>query len=48
LTAAVSTVRRAQRIAAIEVSEILRIGALAEQRRREGRPVIVPARGGCC
>lgn len=40
-----STVRRAQRIAAIEVSEILRIGALAEQRRREGRPVIVLGAG---
>jgi aspartate aminotransferase len=33
--------RRAQRIAAIQVSEILRIGAVATQRRKEGRPIIV-------
>jgi len=45
LTAPPSAVRRAQRIAAIEVSEILRIGALAQQRRREGRPVIVLGAG---
>ncbi|HWI84228.1 pyridoxal phosphate-dependent aminotransferase [Ramlibacter sp.] len=37
--------RRAQRIAAIEVSEILRIGALAAERRRQGRPVIVLGAG---
>ena len=37
--------RRAQRIAAIEVSEILRIGAVAAQRRREGRPVIILGAG---
>ncbi|HEY0886502.1 MAG TPA: pyridoxal phosphate-dependent aminotransferase [Ramlibacter sp.] len=40
-----STFQRARRIAAIEVSEILRIGALAAQRRREGRPVIVLGAG---
>ncbi|MBW7926340.1 MAG: pyridoxal phosphate-dependent aminotransferase [Burkholderiaceae bacterium] len=45
MTAPPSAVRRAQRIAAIEVSEILRIGALAQQRRREGRPVIVLGAG---
>lgn len=45
MTGAVSTFQRAQRIAAIEVSEILRIGALAAQRRREGRPVIVLGAG---
>lgn len=37
--------RRAQRIAAIQVSEILRIGAVAAERRRAGRPVIVLAAG---
>lgn len=37
--------RRASRIAAIEVSEILRIGAQAAQRRRQGRPVIVLGAG---
>src|SRR5512140_3179935 len=37
--------RRAQRIAAIEVSEILRIGALAAQRRQQGRPVIILGAG---
>ena len=37
--------RRAQRIDAIQVSEILRIGALAAQRRKQGRPVIVLAAG---
>ena len=45
MTGAVSTFQRAQRIAAIEVSEILRIGALAAQRQREGRPVIVLGAG---
>jgi aspartate aminotransferase len=37
--------RRASRIAAIEVSEILRIGALATERLRQGRPVIVLGAG---
>ena len=37
--------RRAQRIAAIQVSEILRIGAVATQRRKEGRPIIVLGAG---
>ena len=37
--------RRAQRIASIEVSEILSIGATAEKRRREGRPTIVLGAG---
>ncbi|MFC0219495.1 pyridoxal phosphate-dependent aminotransferase [Pseudochelatococcus lubricantis] len=37
--------RRAKRIGAISVSEILRIGATAAQRRREGRPVIVLGAG---
>lgn len=37
--------RRAQRIASIQVSEILRIGAAARSRRREGRPVIVLGAG---
>lgn len=45
MTGAVSTFQRARRIGAIEVSEILRIGALAAQRRREGRPVIVLGAG---
>lgn len=45
MTGAVSTFRRAQRIAAIQVSEILRIGALAAQRRRDGRPVVVLGAG---
>ena len=39
------SLRRARRIAAIEVSEILRIGALAAQRRREGHPVVVLGAG---
>jgi aspartate aminotransferase len=37
--------RRAQRIARIQVSEILRLGAEATERRRAGRPVIVLAAG---
>jgi aspartate aminotransferase len=37
--------RRAQRIAAIQVSEILRIGALATERRQQGRPVIILGAG---
>ncbi len=37
--------RRAERIAAIQVSEILRIGALAAERRKQGRPVIVLGAG---
>jgi len=37
--------RRAQRIATIQVSEILRLGALATQRRKEGRPMIVLGAG---
>ena len=37
--------RRAQRIAAIQVSEILRIGAVATQRLKEGRPMIVLGAG---
>jgi aspartate aminotransferase len=37
--------RRAQRIASIQVSEILRIGALATERRKQGRPVIVLGAG---
>ena len=37
--------RRARRIAAIEVSEILRIGARAAQLKREGRDVIVLGAG---
>jgi len=37
--------RRAGRIAAIQVSEILRIAALATQRRKEGRPMIVLGAG---
>lgn len=45
MTGAVNTFGRSRRIAAIEVSEILRIGALAAQRRREGRPVIVLGAG---
>ena len=36
---------RAARIAPIEVSEILRIGALAADRRKQGRPVIVLGAG---
>jgi aspartate aminotransferase len=40
-----SPFRRAERIAAIQVSEILRIGALATQRRKEGRPMIVLGAG---
>ena len=45
MSAAVDSLRRARRIAAIEVSEILRIGALAAQRRREGHPVVVLGAG---
>jgi aspartate aminotransferase len=37
--------RRAQRIASIQVSEILRIAALCTQRRKEGRPIIVLGAG---
>lgn len=37
--------QRAQRIAAIQVSEILRIGALATERRKQGRPMIVLGAG---
>jgi len=37
--------RRAQRIASIQVSEILRIAALCTQRRKAGRPVIVLGAG---
>ena len=37
--------RRAQRIAAIQVSEILRIGALATERRKQGRPMIILGAG---
>ena len=40
-----ATFRRAQRIMPIEVSEILRIGALATERRKQGRPVIVLGAG---
>jgi aspartate aminotransferase len=40
-----SAFRRAQRISAIQVSEILRIGAEAARRRKEGRPVIVLGAG---
>jgi aspartate aminotransferase len=43
--AAEAAFRRARRIAPIEVSEILRIGALAAERRRQGRPVIVLGAG---
>lgn len=42
---AATSFRRAQRIAPIEVSEILRIGALATERRKQGRPVIVLGAG---
>lgn len=41
----VAPFRRAQRIAAIQVSEILRIGAVATQRRKDGRPMIVLGAG---
>lgn len=37
--------RGAQRIAAIRVSEIVRIGAVATRRRKEGRPMIVLGAG---
>ncbi|MEO8655902.1 MAG: aminotransferase class I/II-fold pyridoxal phosphate-dependent enzyme, partial [Ramlibacter sp.] len=37
--------RRAQRIASIQVSEILRIGALATERLKQGRPMIVLGAG---
>jgi aspartate aminotransferase len=40
-----STFRPAQRIGAIGVSEILKIGAVAQQLKREGRPVIVLGAG---
>jgi aspartate aminotransferase len=43
--AAATSFRRAQRIAPIEISEILRIGALATERRKQGRPVIVLGAG---
>jgi aspartate aminotransferase len=49
LTAAVietpTPFRRARRIAAIQISEILRISALATERRKQGRPVIVLGAG---
>lgn len=45
MSAPVSTLQRAQRIAAINVSEILRIGAVAAQRRRDGHPVVVLGAG---
>lgn len=37
--------RRAQRIASIQISEILRIAAVCAQRRKEGRPTIVLGAG---
>ena len=40
-----STFRPAQRISAIGVSEILKIGAVAQRLKREGRPVIVLGAG---
>lgn len=40
-----ATFRRARRIASVQVSEILVIGATAQMRRREGRPVIVLGAG---
>jgi aspartate aminotransferase len=40
-----STFRPAQRIGAIGVSEILKIGAVAQRLKREGRPVIVLGAG---
>ena len=39
------TFRPAQRISAIGVSEILKIGAVAQRLKREGRPVIVLGAG---
>ena len=41
----VAPFRRAARIGAIQISEILRIAALATQRRKEGRPMIVLGAG---
>src|SRR6185369_13432192 len=41
----VAPFRRATRIGAIQISEILRIAALATQRRKEGRPMIVLGAG---
>ena len=43
--AGIAPFRRARRIAAIQVSEILRIGALAAERRKQGRPMIVLGAG---
>ncbi|MCS3727124.1 pyridoxal phosphate-dependent aminotransferase [Bradyrhizobium betae] len=43
--ASASTFRPAQRIGAIGVSEILKIGAVAQRLKREGRPVIVLGAG---
>ncbi|HMA09478.1 MAG TPA: pyridoxal phosphate-dependent aminotransferase [Ramlibacter sp.] len=45
LTETPAPFRRAQRIAAIQVSEILRIGALATERRKQGRPMIILGAG---
>jgi aspartate aminotransferase len=45
LTETPAPFRRAQRIAAIQVSEILRIGALAAERRKQGRPMIILGAG---
>ena len=45
LTETPTPFRRAQRIAAIQVSEILRIGALATERRKQGRPMIILGAG---
>src|SRR5512133_2916979 len=45
LTRTPASFRRAQRIAAIQVSEILRIGALATERRKLGRPMIILGAG---
>ncbi|NYT66226.1 pyridoxal phosphate-dependent aminotransferase [Alcaligenaceae bacterium] len=44
-TSSPSELKRAQRIATMGVSEILRIGAAAAQRRREGHPVVVLGAG---
>ena len=45
LTRTPASFRRAQRIAAIQVSEILRIGALATERRKQGCPMIILGAG---
>ncbi len=45
LTESPTPFRRARRIAAIQVSEILRIGALATERRKQGRPMIILGAG---